>query len=209
MKCNVCGAEIDEGTVTCPYCGCAPEGDGRKTTVYSSTEAGNADAGSADSTSFSEGYEGVSEPAVGLKWANFLGYFALWMGALVNVAMAYEILSGDHYNNGFTTAEMIYDFYGKGLKYADIFYGACLPVAALLAVIGAMSILKFKASAVKLIPGIYLYNTVVVTVYCALATGITGVNYFSLSQVLVIIFSVIMFCVNLGYFNKRRHIFVN
>lgn len=209
MKCNVCGAEIDEGTVTCPYCGCAPEGDGRKTTVYSSTEAGNADAGSADSTSFSEGYEGVSEPAVGLKWANFLGYFALWMGALVNVAMSYEILSGDHYNNGFTTAEMIYDFYGKGLKYADIFYGACLPVAALLAVIGAMSILKFKASAVKLISGIYLYNTVVVTVYCALATGITGVNYFSLSQVLVIIFSVIMFCVNLGYFNKRRHIFVN
>ncbi len=208
MKCNVCGAEIDEGTVTCPYCGCAPEGDGRKTTVYSSTEAGNADAGSTDSTSFSEGYEGVSEPAVGLKWANFLGYFALWMGALVNVAMSYEILSGDHYNNGFTTAEMIYDFYGKGLKYADIFYGACLLIAALLAVIGAMSILKFKASAVKLIPGIYLYNTVVVTVYCALATGITGVNYFSLSQVLVIIFSVIMFCVNLGYFNKRRHIFV-
>lgn len=209
MKCNVCGAEIDEGTVTCPYCGCAPEGDGRKTTVYSSTEAGNADAGSADSTSFSEGYEGVSEPAVGLKWANFLGYFALWMGALVNVAMSYEILSGNHYNNGFTTAEMIYDFYGKGLKYADIFYGACLLVAALLAVIGAMSILKFKASAVKLIPGIYLYNTVVVTVYCALATGITEVNYFSLSQVFVIIFSVIMFCVNLGYFNKRRHIFVN
>ena len=208
MKCNVCGAEIDEGTVTCPYCGCAPEGDGRKTTVYSSTEAGNADAGSTDSTSFSEGYEGVSEPAVGLKWANFLGYFALWMGALVNVAMSYEILSGDHYNNGFTTAEMIYDFYGKGLKYADIFYGACLLIAALLAFIGAMSILKFKASAVKLIPGIYLYNTVVVTVYCALATGITGVNYFSLSQVLVIIFSVIMFCVNLGYFNKRRHIFV-
>ena len=208
MKCNVCGAEIDEGTVTCPYCGCAPEGDGRKTTVYSSTEAGNADAGSTDSTTFSEGYEGVSEPAVGLKWANFLGYFALWMGALVNVAMSYEILSGDHYNNGFTTAEMIYDFYGKGLKYADIFYGACLLIAALLAVIGAMSILKFKASAVKLIPGIYLYNTVVVTVYCALATGITGVNYFSLSQVLVIIFSVIMFCVNLGYFNKRRHIFV-
>lgn len=209
MKCNVCGAEIDEGTLTCPYCGCAPKGDGKKITVYSSTEAGATGDGSTDAFSFSAGSATETRPMTGLKWANFLGYFALWMGALANVAMSYEILSGNHYNDGYTTAEMIYDFYGKGLKYADIFYGACLLVAALLAVIGAMSILKFKASAVKFIPGIYLYNTVVVTVYCALATGITGVNYFSTGQVLVIIFGVIMFCVNLGYFNKRRHIFVN
>lgn len=209
MKCNVCGAEIDEGTVTCPYCGCAPEGDGRKKTVYSSTEAGNADAGSSNSASFSEGYKGVSEPAVGLKWANFLGYFLLWIGALANVATAYEVFSGGHYNKGFTTAELVYEFYGNGLKYADKFYGACLLFAALLGVITAMAILKFKSSAIKLVPAIYLYNAIVVTVYCALVSGITGVNYFSPAQIVAIIMGVIMVCINVVYFNKRKHIFVN
>jgi len=33
-------------------------------------------------------------PQLGLKWAHFLSYFALWLGALLNVIVAFTVFTG-------------------------------------------------------------------------------------------------------------------
>ena len=63
MYCNSCGTEIEEGATFCTNCG-APVGQ-----AQSQVEAQ------------------PQQPELGMKWANFLGYFALWLGAIVNSSL--------------------------------------------------------------------------------------------------------------------------
>ncbi|MBR6309068.1 MAG: zinc ribbon domain-containing protein [Lachnospiraceae bacterium] len=213
MRCNVCGAQVDDGTKTCPYCGCAVEGDGKETTVYSASGEVNANESAAPvngATSFD--YSSVSReagPAVGLKWAHFLGYFALWIGALANLANGIRLLTGSLYEEQGVTAEMVYAFWGNSLKYADKFYSVCLIITAVLAVCGAVAILKYKAIAGTLVSAVYAVNAISGIAYIAMTTHILGQSTLDYQTAVSIIVAIVFFCVNIVYFKKRKHIFVN
>ena len=215
MRCNVCGAQLDEGTKTCPYCGCATEGDGKEITVYTASDASvventgiNADA--AISTAFmTDSSVGREEgPSVGLKWAHFLGYFALWIGALVDLSSAVQMLTGSLYDVGGANAEMVYRVYGS-LRYVDKFYGIGLLVLAGLAVLAAISILRYKAMAGTLVCALNGLSFLVGIAYIVMLSHIIGHNQMNASNAVGTLISIAFFCVNIVYFKKRKHIFVN
>ena len=197
MRCNNCGAEIDNGTINCPYCGCGVQGDGKPVTVYSAqVEDSRSEEEKRREEVFGENpFAGkdYSQPRkdLGLNWASFLGYFALWLGALANVANAHSIFTGEQYTIYNLSTDLVYSIY-NGLKYADKFYGAALLLAALLCVVAAMSIIKFKALAVNLVPLISLYNAAIVVVYCILLTIILKHMAFGISEVISILVGLVM-----------------
>ena len=216
MRCNVCGAQLDDGTKTCPYCGCATEGDGKQVTVYTASDASaqesagdnaNATISPAFMTDSSVGRE--VGPSVGLKWAHFLGYFALWIGALANLANGIRLLNGSLYEEQGVTAEMVYAFWGNSLKYADKFYSVCLIILAVLAACGAVAILKYKAIAGTLVSAVYAVNAISGIAYIAMTTHIVGQSTLDPQTAVSIIVAIVFFCVNIFYFKKRKHIFVN
>lgn len=211
MRCNNCGAEVDNGTVNCPYCGCSVKGDGTPVTVYSGEASDSTEAEKRHEEVFGENPFAGKEytfpkEKLGIKWANFLGYIALWLSALYALGMASIVLRGEHYGGA---VELVYQHFGNALKYVDRFYGIALIIGAVIYVIAAMSIIKFKATAVKLVPAIYLYNAVIVVVYCLLINIVTKINILGSPEVLSTVVGIVMFFVNRVYFNNRRHIFVN
>jgi hypothetical protein len=215
MRCNVCGAKLDDGTKTCPYCGCAAEGDGKEITVYTASDASVAEGASNNAnatispafmTDSSVGRE--VGPSVGLKWAHFLGYFALWIGALSNLSIAVQLLTGSVYEGGGVNAEMVYSVYGS-LRYADRFYAISVLVLAGLAVFAAISILKYKAMAGTLVCALYGLNTIAGIAYIVMTSHILGASTMDYNTAASILVSIVFFFVNIVYFKKRKHIFVN
>ena len=212
MRCNNCGAEVDNGTVNCPYCGCSVKGDGSSVTVYSAeSEDIRAEEQKRHEEVFGENPFADKEyhfpkQELGLKWANFLGYFSLWISALYALGMAVTAFRGEQYGG---SAELVYSYFGNALRYTDRFYGAALVLGAVVYVVAAMAIIKFKATAVKLVPAIYLYGAVVSTAYCILVSIVIKHSVFNAPEVLTVVVGIIFFFVNRTYFNNRKHIFVN
>lgn len=216
MRCNVCGAQLDDGTKTCPYCGCATEGDGKQVTVYTASDAStventgiNADAAISPAfmTDSSVGRE--DGPSVGLKWAHFLGYFALWIGALINLSNGVRWLTGSIYEENGVPAETVYEFWGNSLRYADKFFAISMLVLSVLAVCAALSILKYKAVAGTLVCALYGLIAVSLSAYVVMESHIFRQNVLDYLTAGYIIVTIVFFFVNIVYFKKRKHIFVN
>jgi len=216
MRCNVCGAQLDDGTKTCPYCGCATEGDGKEITVYTASDASAAEGASNNANAtISPAFMADSSvgrevgPSVGLKWAHFLGYFALWISALVNIYSAVSYFTGAQYELLGTTAERVYETFGNGLKYADLFCGIGLVAIAVLAAMAATAIVRYKSTAGTLLGWAYVLNAIVPLAYLTMFSTVVGVNAFTAKAVVSIALSLAFVFINKIYFDKRKHIFVN
>ena len=145
------------------------------------------------------------QPVLGLKWANFLGYFALWLGALVNLGSGISLITGLIYNGD---ASFIYDYF-PGLQVLNILYGICLLAIVALGVITALAIIKRKKQAGTLVCLMYGVQAALSLIYIIGGTIILGTFAGDATTSVQIIVSIVMIFVNRVYFNNRRDVFVN
>ena len=179
MICNFCGTQLTEDAVKCPNCGKDVCSDNFQ--------------------------QSEQKPKYGLGWAHFLAYFGLWAGALLNAFSAIAMFTGSVYGG---LAERVYNIY-PSLKSVDRFYAVCLFVFVVLAVITAISIIKLKKKAGVLVCSMYLASALVGVIYIVSTTAILGMSTLNPTTAASIGVSVIMFFVNIVYFNHRKDIFVN
>ena len=157
-----------------------------------------------------QGYPQQAVPQQGMKWHKFLVYFALWFAALANLGMGILSLTGGQYGQA---KELVYSYFPQ-LKAPDIVYGILLLAAAVLSVLTALALLKYKAKGPKLLTLLYIFNAAVAVVYVLwviLSMSGSGADFSqTITQVITsLIVSVVMIFVNKAYYGKRAHLFVN
>ncbi|MCR4756907.1 MAG: zinc-ribbon domain-containing protein [Butyrivibrio sp.] len=206
MNCNTCGAQIPEGSQVCPNCG-NPVTPVVNATPVQQTPVNNGQPMGAPVDGSAFNYVPQQEP-LGMKWANFLGYFVLWIGALINLFAGVGFLTGTVYNTAGVTAEDVYSYF-SGLKAIDTIAGVLTLGTAVVGVMAAISIIKRKANAGKLVCALYALNFALSLIYALLVTVMTSIPGFSSSTIIQLIVSVVMFFVNRYYFNNRSDVFVN
>ena len=195
MFCSSCGTQMEEGTLFCPNCGKSVDDN------LAVNETANNGAQQPEGA-----YQYYNpNPVLGLKWAHFLGYFALWAGALANAVTGIRYITGLIYGGD---AGLIYAFF-PGLQIVNIFYGLCVILCAALAVITALAIIKCKKQAGLFVCLNYIVQAVIVFAYTIVSSIIIGSAAGIPYLLIVIIVTVVMTFVNRTYFNNRRDVYVN
>ncbi len=151
----------------------------------------------------------VGQKQLGLGWANFLGYFALWLGAVVNLYNSMALLFGFQYLLQGISAEEVYSVFGTGLMVVDKIYGVCVLGMVVLGVMTAIAIIKRKQNAGKLLMILYIVQLVTSLLYTVAVMIFTHQFNMFFNLIPQLIVPVIMLIVNNIYFNNRKHIFVN
>lgn len=145
-----------------------------------------------------------------MKWFEFLINFALFAGAVINLAYEITYISGDIYEiqtNGQATSEMVYSLF-SGFKALDVFYGF------IMILIGGFSIFtRFRLSQYrKNGPYFCMFYTGIGAglslIYSIAVMSISGVNRVATVVVSVII-SAVFIIFNIKYFGKRKKLFTN
>ncbi len=145
-----------------------------------------------------------------MKWFKFLIYFALFAGAVINLAYGITYISGDIYEiqtNGQATSEMVYSLF-SGLKVVDVFYGVVMIL------IGGFSIFtRFLLSKYRKNGPLFLYilcgiGAGLSLIYSIAVMSISGVNQVANGVVSVIV-SAVFIIFNIKYFGKRKNLFTN
>ena len=222
IRCNVCGAEVDKDTVNCPYCGCSVKGDDTPATVYTAEQP---ESEAEEETTSSFDYvntfknarpnpykkpetEQERVDALMFTWAKVL---KLLMGiSILRFLMTLtEFLSGTVYKEAGTTMELAYSYYGKPLKNLDTFYEIALVVMMIVAVAAIIALNRFKSTAGILVIAGYAGSLLAGIVIAAGRTVIFEVNNFRAPVVAGLVGSAVMLIVNIIYFKKSKHIFVN
>ncbi|SEK18928.1 zinc-ribbon domain-containing protein [Pseudobutyrivibrio ruminis] len=206
MFCSSCGTQLEEGTLFCPNCGnpVAQANDAAQTQAEASAAQASAPVNPAPQFDGSTQYY-TPQPVLGLKWAHFLGYFALWAGALVNLGSGISFITGLIYNGD---ASFIYDYF-PGLQVLNILYGVCLLGTVALNVFAALSIIKCKKQTGLLVCLVYSAQVVLSLVYVVAGSIILSSFAGDASVVSSVIVSIVMIFVNRVYFNNRRDVYVN
>lgn len=125
--CSSCGSQLNnENQQFCSNCGaklCADPAINEQNTVTSQTPYPQ------QQVIQNPVYQAQNMNATpSMKWFKFLIYFALFAGAVINLAYGITYISGDIYEiqtNGQATSEMVYSLF-SGLKAVDVFYGVVM-----------------------------------------------------------------------------------
>jgi len=151
-----------------------------------------------------------TEKPLGMAWYKFLIYFALIAGAILNIIYGINYITGGIYfsqTNGQVSAEDVYYYYGNGLRFVDILFGLFLIAFAVFGIVLRNRLAKFKPDAPKLV---YIFYAVLAggsLLYAILVAAITSTQI-GASQVLSIITSIVFLILNIMYFRKREHLFI-
>ena len=236
MFCNNCGAQIPDGSPFCPSCG-AQQAQQAQQQAYQQQPQGYQQPYQQQGYQQpyqqqayqqpyqQQGYQqpygqpgyqqpyGQQIPQQGMKWHKFLVYFALWAGALLNLIMGIVCLTGAQYGE---MKELVYA-YIPGMKAPDLVYGILLVLLAVLGVLTAVKLLKFKVGAPKWLTILYIAALAVSIIYIAWSmivlsdygVGLGDMGSSLSSTIGSIAGSILMIIVNKIYYGKRAHLFVN
>ncbi len=150
-----------------------------------------------------------------MKWYKFLVYFGLWAGALLNISNAGNIISGNIYNttvNGVSvTADMIYSTYGDQLKSFDTVRALLFLLPAVMGIITAVMLLKYKAVGPKLLLGVYAASAVVTAISTIgehmIAQTVYQTSFNASALATSVAIAICLIGINKKYFDKRAHLF--
>ena len=200
MYCSKCGAEAADGASFCANCGAPLNAQDNRSAQ-----------GPERADWQKSAYEAYSQPVQqqGMKWHKFLVYFSLWFSAVANLWNGIQAITGLQYKGN---AAAVYRML-PGMKGADTVFGVLCIVTAVLLVVTAVSLLKFKANGPKLLTLTYAVSVIACLIYVVWAAGILS-RYANLASLLSSTFmslaiSVVMIFVNRNYYQKRAHLFVN
>lgn len=202
MFCSNCGKELPDSVAFCTNCGAK-----LKNTDY--TQAGNTRA------PWTQQYNPVTpaqpvQPALPMNWYKFLIYFSLFAGAVVNFISGILNLTGGNYLIYGVDPETVYSAF-DGMHTLDIGFGIVYFALIPFALIARSSLAKFKKDAPNMF---YIYHgasMIVSVIYNIFSVIITGGSVSEIiAQALGTAAGVVLFvALNIIYFNKRKHLFVN
>ena len=109
-----------------------------------------------------------------MKFHRFLIYFALWVGALMNLASGVNFLSGAQYGG---SANLFYKFV-DGLESLDQFIGIFQIALAAVLIFVRFELAKLKRNGPKLLIGTYAANSLASAVYSYSAYSMTRGNLY-------------------------------
>ena len=201
MYCSKCGAQAADGASFCANCGAPLNAQGTQPAQAPQRKDWQQSA-----------YESYSQPVPqqGMKWHKFLVYFSLWFSAIANFWNGIQAITGLQYKGN---AETVYREL-PGMKLPDMVFGIMCIVIAVMLVITAVSLLKFKANGPKLLTLTYAVSVIACLIYVIWAAVILSRYGADVSSALSSTFmslaiSVVMIFVNRNYYQKRAHLFVN
>ena len=140
-----------------------------------------------------------------MKWHNFLIYFSLWAGGILNAIIGLTYITGTVYGED---ANYIYRYY-DGLKGLDMLYGlVCIGLGVLL-IITRFQLAGYKSSGPAMLTITYIATLAVSVLYILIASGITGLSLLELINPASIGSSIAMIFINRAYYSKRAELFVN
>ncbi|MGN0981443.1 MAG: hypothetical protein ACI4O0_00985 [Candidatus Limivicinus sp.] len=180
MYCPSCGGNNPEGAGFCQNCGAAM------------------------TPPAPEGSTAETKP-LGMKWHKFMIYCAMFLAALTNFSGGIQAISGIQYGED---AEWFYFLY-DGLKALDVIYGVLLIAVAGFILYTRHQLARMKRNAPKLIVTLYACTLLMSLAYPCLLAAITGINVFDVSVVVNLLSALVMAVINILYYRKRSHLFVN
>ena len=147
-----------------------------------------------------------------MKWHRFLACFLLWAAALINLMNGISLLTGAQYGE---QAEDVY-FAAPALKTLDTVCGAAMIAAAAFGFFAAYRLLSMKKGAPKLLLAVYVIAIVLQLGY-SIPSAIIIKNAMRMADISRVIlsgaanalFAGILLIVNMIYYDKREHLFVN
>ena len=148
---------------------------------------------------------------LGMAWYKFLIYFSLIAGAIINLIYSFNYISGGIYfveTNGEVSAEQVYAYYGTGLQVIDVFYGFFLIGFAILAFVVRHKLANYEPDSLKFIKIFYSLSAGVPFLYAILVSAITGQSL-AVQAVTSAIVGFVFLLLNIKYFKKRAHLFVD
>ena len=131
-----------------------------------------------------------SEPQIGMKWADFLGYFGLWLKAVVYLGGTGFFLYADGYS------------YGSGYCFSIVWV-----MSAVICMITATGIVNRKADAKIYVISEHILG-IMSHVYFGYLLLKAGENMIILLLIAIVI-EAILLAVNVIYFNNRKDVFIN
>lgn len=186
MKCPNCKCEINSSCRFCPACGKEVSSSGQNTPEQASPP-----------------YMGRQE--MPMKWYKFVIYGQLFLTILAALGTAGNFLTGLQYGD---LTDQVYAYY-RGLKAVDILMGIISLGQIPLAVLARQSLAHFKENGPRLYYAVWIYSIVgnVIYIIGLAAVGAVGTGVSSVAG--QIAGAAVMLGVNVMYFKKRMHLFVN
>lgn len=146
-----------------------------------------------------------------MKWYDFLVRFALVLGAILNVLMSFQYISGGIYLENDVSPEQVYAFYGYALKTLDVCYGIILIAFAVFCIYTRQQLAKYRAIGPKCVIIMNVLMTFLPFTYNLISGAIVGTSMaetFAYSLGLLVVPVIVLLC-NIKYFDKRKHLFAN
>ena len=147
-----------------------------------------------------------------MNWHNFLAYFSIWAGAVLNFFTGFSTMTGMSY--GELKDQVYYTF--KGIGFVDCFSGILIIALSIFGFYVAYSLLKKKKDAPKKLIELYIMGGVIKLLYnLIIALIISGKipNYNLINSIATAVgafLATLLFVVlNRIYYRKRAHLFVN
>lgn len=225
MKCQHCGAENVNATAFCENCGQPMAPQNAQPTQY--TQPQYAQPQYTQPNQYGQPapmYNAPADPYNGhsMKWYKFLVYFALIASAIGYIWNAITTFGTGNYTVELTKDDKLTGKEAKdwmyenasGLKTADLFYGICLIISAVLVLAAWYYLFKRKKQAPMIFYISYAFSSAISAIYSfwAYSTAkdvLKDPETVITSAITTVVFGVVMIIVNYIYFNKRKDIFVN
>lgn len=212
--CSKCGAQLGDEIQFCHNCGSKVEAPAE---TYAPVENVVYNAPIYGQQPPQNQFYTPAEPIVQhpMKWYKFLIYFSLFFGALINFVFGFNYITGGIYfvqSNGEFSADMIYGFYGGGLKALDVIYGILMIALAVFGIYARSRLAKYKSNGPMCIYVLFWAGAGLTLLYNIALIAVTGLNSSEVFNAQVsgsIGVSVGMALGNYFYFKKRKDLFVN
>lgn len=201
MQCPKCGVTAPEGSTFCADCGArlpqhAPAPDHEP--MHQTEEATPRPSGASDPKTLAGG-------GGGLGWYKFLIYFALWLSAVFSLWNGIKMLTGLVYGSD---AALVYS-YLPTLKIVDMTYGVLILLCAALAIYARFMLARYRRSGPPCLYALYIATNAADLLYVAATSLLLGESTLNSQTSSSCVTSIIFLVINITYFQKRKHLFIN
>ena len=206
MQCPKCRAAMPNGAKYCTECGAKLPVQPDSVPNVPQPAIQEAPAYEAQPV-MTEAASAVQERPVKLKWFKFLIYFALWSGGILTALYSFAYFTGTVLGIGIDT-ELVYSYYPL-LRVFHIFCGLENIANAAFAIYTRYRLAQFRQNGPVCLHALYLVQLAMVLIYWLAGSLILGEWLDLASGFSDLISSIVILCINIVYFRKRKHLFVN
>lgn len=206
MQCPKCRAAMSNGAKYCTECGAKLPVQPDSVPNVPQPAIQEAPAYEAQPV-MTEAASAVQERPVKLKWFKFLIYFALWSGGILTALYSFAYFTGTVLGIGID-AELVYSYYPL-LRVFHIFCGLENIAYGVFAIYTRYRLAQFRQNGPACLHALYLVQLAMVLIYWLAGSLILGEWLDLASGFSDLISSIVILCINIVYFRKRKHLFVN